>query len=494
MATKKDLVEAYAFSRRRLVTAFVSGAPGGREVEPTRPGRTIVGGLALAVLLVAGAAIAGIFAPRDPDDWNKPGLIVSKETGANYVILTESEHPVLRPVLNTTSARLMLDSYSAPKVVSQDTIDQQKIGGDLGILGAPNTLPTPSLLIDSGWTACIDDRTGIRVDVTQDDVVRPLTGSGFVVQSKGTYYVIAVGTADVGQTASAYRYELPQEPKNAQQSDQDNLLAELGLPPRASAAHVSDDWLALFPAGGDLDFTSFELTGFGDPVSYGNSGNVPPGARIGDLVTYPLPDGTTQSLLLTDSGPSVIAPFPLGVYRHTRTPDGFVTASSDGSRSGPGPVEFAQDAPPTVTREEPQYAAARWPAGTLEPVNGQECAVLTAESGSAPTVQLATDPTEEASAADLPPGPNPPRVDPGRGAYVLSGDWDSADEGSPFVIDAKGTSYQLVGADAASRLGYGSYPVAVVPDSWVELFVPGVNLSIDDALCPPAATKDQPCS
>ncbi len=47
MATKKDLVEAYSFSRRRLVTAFVSGAPGGREVEPSRPGRTIVGGLAL---------------------------------------------------------------------------------------------------------------------------------------------------------------------------------------------------------------------------------------------------------------------------------------------------------------------------------------------------------------------------------------------------------------------------------------------------------------
>ena len=63
MATKKDLVEAYSFSRRRLVTAFVSGAPGGREVEPARPGRTIVGGLALAVLLIAGAAIAGIFCP-----------------------------------------------------------------------------------------------------------------------------------------------------------------------------------------------------------------------------------------------------------------------------------------------------------------------------------------------------------------------------------------------------------------------------------------------
>ncbi len=86
MATKTDLVEAYSFSRRRLVTAFVSGAPGGREVEPARPGRTIVGGLALAVLLVAGRAIAGIFSPSVADDWKQPGLIVSKETGAAYVI------------------------------------------------------------------------------------------------------------------------------------------------------------------------------------------------------------------------------------------------------------------------------------------------------------------------------------------------------------------------------------------------------------------------
>ncbi|MEZ5096355.1 MAG: type VII secretion protein EccB [Nocardioides sp.] len=80
MATKRDLVEAHAFSRRRLVTAFVSGAPGGREVEPVRPGRTLVGGVALSVLLVAGAAIAGIFAPRTPDDWLTEGLVVSRET------------------------------------------------------------------------------------------------------------------------------------------------------------------------------------------------------------------------------------------------------------------------------------------------------------------------------------------------------------------------------------------------------------------------------
>ncbi len=59
MARRKDLVEANAFNRRRLVTAFVAGAPGGLEVEPVRPGRVLIGGVALAVLLLAGAAIAG---------------------------------------------------------------------------------------------------------------------------------------------------------------------------------------------------------------------------------------------------------------------------------------------------------------------------------------------------------------------------------------------------------------------------------------------------
>lgn len=76
MATTRDLVEAYSYSRRRLVTAFVSGAPGGREVEPARPGRTIVGGVALAVVLMAGSALSGMLAGRTEVDPNHPGLIV----------------------------------------------------------------------------------------------------------------------------------------------------------------------------------------------------------------------------------------------------------------------------------------------------------------------------------------------------------------------------------------------------------------------------------
>ena len=487
MATKRDLVEAYAFSRRRLVTAFVSGAPGGREVEPARPARTIVGGLALAVLLVAGAAIAGVFAPRDPQEWNKPGLVVSKETGAAYVILEDSSHPVLRPVINITSARLILPDGVEPTLVSQQTIDKQTIGDDIGILGAPASLPTPSLLIDGGWTACTGDGLGIRVDVARTPDVEPIPDSGFLVQSKGVYYVIAEATQVAGETVSAYRYELPKVRAGSLRDDQDNLLGDLRLPIRKSAAKVSEDWLSLFPSGGALDFQSFGLTDFGEPVSYGDSGGIPDGARVGDVVTVA---GEDRSLLLTAQGPTVLDPFALALYRHTMTPTG--SLSSD-ERSGDSPVETTQDEPPTGWQNTPPYRDAHWPDHLLDTVLDEQCAQLTTAPGEAPTVRLATHPGEQASSLDVAADRVQRAVDPGRGAYVLSGDWGDTSHGSPVVIDAKALSYPLVGAQAATRLGYGDHPVAVAPDSWVELFGAGVNLSIDDALCRPRSSPDEPC-
>ena len=146
MATKKDLVEAHAFSRRRLVTAFLSGAPGGREVEPARPGRTIVGGIALAVLLVAAAAIASVLASKTEEDWNKVGLVVSREEAAPYVILEDEETPELIPILNITSAQLILGAGVEPTYVEQDVIEQQTPGETIGIFGAPQTLPRPVAL------------------------------------------------------------------------------------------------------------------------------------------------------------------------------------------------------------------------------------------------------------------------------------------------------------------------------------------------------------
>ena len=108
-------------------------------------------------------------------------------------------------------------------------------------------------------------------------------------------------------------------------------------------------------------------------------------------------------------------------------------------------------------------------------------------------MQLATDATGDASPADVPAESRTVAVQPGRGAYVLSGGWGETADGSPFVVDAKGQTYPLVGPEVAERLGYADYPPRRVPDSWVELFDKGVNLSVDAALCPPDHEAGQPC-
>ncbi len=56
MSETRDLVEARAFLRRRVVGAFASGSPDGRS-PPTA--RLVVGGLVLAALVAGGAAAAG---------------------------------------------------------------------------------------------------------------------------------------------------------------------------------------------------------------------------------------------------------------------------------------------------------------------------------------------------------------------------------------------------------------------------------------------------
>ena len=465
MATKRDLVEAHAFSRRRLVTAFVSGAPGGREVEPARPARVIVGGAALAVLLIAGAAIAGIFTKKTPDDWAKVGLFVSKETAATYVITDDDVPIVVRPVINITSAKLILGSEVEPTIIAQSALEEEVVGGDIGILGAPASPPDADRLIEDGWTVCTGPTTGLRLDVAEEPAVRSTVAAGSVVREGGSYYLIAQARPSGSGTPGAYRYLLPGDA-----GARDNMLTALGLQAGAYATEVGETFLGLFPTGGDLAIDSFGLDGIGERAPYATaSSNLPDGSRVGDVVTY---DG--GALLLGPDQPIDLDPFSLAVYTSLPAPDTPRTASVDGAVN--------------VERGPATFGEAEWPAGLLEPLLGEQCAQLDVAPGEPPRAQVVADPTGDASAEDVAAGTTSVRVDPGRGAYVLSGDWADIDSGSPFLMDAKGQSYQLVGPGAAGLLGYAAVDPPVVPDTWVELFKAGVPLSQDAALCPP--TRD----
>lgn len=462
MATKKDLVEAYSFSRRRLVTAFVSGAPGGREVEPARPGRSIVGGLALAVLLIAAAAIAGVFTSNVDPAWaEKPGLIISKEEAEVFVITDSSTEPVLHPILNITSAKLILGSDVEPKVIPEEYISEEEIGSDLGIFGAPYDVPDVSRLIESGWTACTDGAGGgLRLSLSESTLVAPAAEDGgmLVTVDRGTW-LIAASRPDEDGTVSAYRYRVPR----AESGPQEVVLEGIGLGQGAgTVTDVSREWLNLLPEGGEISVGVFDVTPRRD-----TDGDPDPG-----------------DVLLVNGAPYLTAASGALVPL-----DPFSLAVAVGSARGPlEPAEYRGDVG-SLDFERGDFLDAKWPDTTLSPVFGERCLRLLTEAGEPALVQLVQEPEGEAAAAGT--GGESVSVDAGAGGYVRSGGWGQSSGGTPFVMDAKGYAYPVMGPEAPGLLGYEGYDAPVVPDSWVELFRPGVLLSPNAALCAPRAGDDQ---
>ena len=58
MPTSKDILEAQRFNRNRLITAFTSGTPGGREVDTPSPVRPLIVGAVVAIIVcVIGIAL-----------------------------------------------------------------------------------------------------------------------------------------------------------------------------------------------------------------------------------------------------------------------------------------------------------------------------------------------------------------------------------------------------------------------------------------------------
>lgn len=475
MATKKDLVEAYSFSRRRLVTAFVSGAPGGREVEPARPGRTIVGGIALAVLLMAGAAIAGVFNPRTSIDWDEPAFIIAKDKGSIYVIIDPrpgDTEPTLRPITNVTSAQLILGANFEPVQIPLEKISERNTGPTIGILDAPATVPEESKLIQSGWTSCTGTDLGIKTDVSERTTVTPTPDAGFVVKRKDDYFLIAEEPATATRPSRAYRYPMP--PNNSLNNDLQVALSE-------RAIEVPEQWLLLFDSGGPLNAEGLNLAGAGGRPSFGGSDMLPRGTKIGDFYF----DVNNRPRVITQNGVATFSDFAFRVLKNTEF---------GGKKPKDRPVDANAELP-SVT---PPYemADAHWPESTLSQAEGQVCAQLRAERDAPPGVLLAQAPTGEASAEEVDdPGVKEASVDSGHGAFVMSGGWgESADSAEPVLIDERGRAYPLVGPGTPGKLGYQDEDWVLVPEPWVDLFGEGVPLSEDAALCPPTTDEgEQSC-
>lgn len=453
MATKKDLVEAHSFSKRRLVTAFISGAPGGREVEPVRPGRVLIGGVALSVLLLAGAAIAGFLIGRPDSQWLEAGsFVTSKDTGEQYVVLEGGDDPVIRRVPNYVSAQLLLGEPDlTPYQVRDKYIREVTLGEDLGIDDAPAGLPDPEGLIQDGWTACTAPGAGVQIAVRRRPSVTELTDSAFLVRSGRRLSLIAADSTD--PDARAYRFELPADP-----TDAGTIADRLGFGATEQAPEVSSDWLNLFPLGDPLTRDAFGVTRSGEPADYptGVDADLSP-YDIGDLLTTP--DGSFY--LLGDDGPQRLSEFASAIYRVV------------GDEAQPIEGDLSADFQSTDYPEE-------WPEATPTADPAPElCAVLHPDDDGPARVALADDARGDATAQGLAEGGHDVEVQPAGGAYVQSGADDAATEGTPYVIDSAGYKYELVGPEVPGYLGYASTDAPVVPSAWMDFFTDKVELSVN---------------
>ena len=444
MSSKKDLVEAHSFNRRRLVTAFVSGAPGGREVEPVRYGRTLVGGLVLAVLVVAGAAVTPLLKPTLPKDWNEKGLVIGKQSGSRFVAFDKT----LYPVINTTSARLVLGTEGDFDVnfVPDEEIAKQKQGTTIGIPGAPDLVPRPGDLVQSGWSACTSPAQGVKVDLSTRPAVTARPGDGLVVT-----------TGDRSRSwlvAGQHRYPLPTGERGSA------VLRSLGLDADAPTP-VPGRWLDLTSPADDVAPFSVERAGARTNTGVDGLDTVGTPVRVDD-----------RPYVLGAKGLVPLTEFAYAVYRSTGL----------GAQLDEVKVQSADVADvPTASGSSRRPYPVSWPTDRVTPfaTPSAPCLLMTTRDEKAATVELATAPA--ASEAISTGSTDTRSVDSGHGALVQGGSAGVIGAGTVFLVDATGTRYAVGNGDQASgamrALGYAGTTPAPVPPSWLELFADGPELT-----------------
>jgi type VII secretion protein EccB len=451
MATKKDLLEAQKYSRNRLLTAFTSGIPGGIELEPRNPWTAVVFGMVLTALLVAGSVIFGMIRPGLPQGWQNGRLLISQDTGARYV----SQKGVLYPVINATSARLMIPSDQFAVVsVSEDKLHDVPRGQTIGILGAPDTLPGVDELNGTGWTSCVvSGRTITVVDRTRTAVAVG-ADEAMLASQDGHAYVIR----------GSRRFAVPDDA-----ATRAAVLRVVGMQ-NTTAVPVSAEWLNLFDKGTDLE--PARVPGAGDqvqtsagPLTVGQVVSAEGGASHRFVV---MPDGTLARLSATG-----FSLYGLGNPVGLATPRQLGAEQMSGLGNAPEPI-----------------GGTDWPTGDLHGIDWagtRPCVTLQgSDGGGVPVPQLAQavrvsaldDDVQKGESAVLPPS---------GGALVRAVGAGQKSVGVVNVIDSSGRAYPVPDAtnETIKRLGYTAHEVSPVPAAWLSLFATGPKLTAAAAARPP---------
>ncbi len=457
MWTQRDQIQAYQFLRRRLVSALVS-ADANHPVSPSR--RLVLGtvlGLVATLIITAAFGIIGFLHPGTSSDWKKPGqVVIEKETGSRFVIAGDG---LLHPVLNFASARLLAGGDgSKTTTVAAKQLASVGRGAQLGIVGAPDSLPSAGRITAGPLTVCS------QLAADQPAAAGPLTVLRWASPVPGRLLdadqaLLVTDGTDLELLDGGYRFRVPGT----------GQAAALGLSGQ-SAVRVSPAWLSAAPAGSDLDFLS--VSGAGNAGQKVGGTSVPVGSVL--VVSSPaLHAGTGEFYLVLKAGIASITPVQAQL------------ALSDPANRAAGlpgkPVTITADQLAnvrTATLPDRLGSTARQLATVPQLVSlpaGSAVCLLQGDSGYA--AEVGAQGVDAATGARAPAAPGGPlvadRIAIPAGTGALVSDRDPGAAGNLYLVTDDGIKYPISSAAAQTALGFGKLSPVVLSAASLALLPSG---------------------
>lgn len=447
-------VSGYRFLVRRMAHALVRGDT--RMLDDPLRAQSLslgAGGVLAAVAVMVCAVLAAV---RPSGELGDAPLVVVRETGALYVRIDDTLHPVF----NLASARLIVGAPADPRVVGQRAVDRAPRGPQVGIPAAPEAISTPLGPDESAWTVCDDARgtTTVIAGPPAGGTVRP--GPGVLVTPRGagaasTYLLYGGRRARVDLRHPAVVRALRLD----------------GVAPRPISAAV----LSAIPEAPEIVPPHVPAAGTPGPRSLRDH-------PVGSVVKVPRADGDSGSaadhfVVLAD-GVQRIGEVAAELIRYTDSRVGEQIPTVAPGVIGTLPV---LDILPVATfpdhggvADDP-VVCARWQAGSAGDASGSTVLVGHAAPVSGHPVTLAQTDADG-------PAIDAVSVPAGRSVFArsvgLTGEGQGS--GSLFLVTDSGTRYGIPDGDTAVSLGLTG---AAVPAPWPVLAVlpRGPELSRRDA-------------
>ncbi|MFK4762900.1 type VII secretion protein EccB [Microbacterium sp. ZW T5_45] len=425
MASKSELLQAQAFNRRRLQRAFVSGAPGGRELAPGKPLRGVVVSVALGILTVIVSLLIGTFTGTLPKGWEDGAIIVVQGEGSRYVALDGT----LYPVKNLASARLLVGSAKITSVPANKLDRISRDPSPVGIDGAPDYLPSPDRQYQGAWLSCVATDRPLEISTRLlDDPVGARDQAALVQDDDGDYWFVegdrryAVSDENVAIVASVF----------------------LGIDDVASVPTVSALWLNLVTPGSPLEIDLGSELG----EDAGAAGLV-----VGQAVQTQS-DGNIVAEYIADGDGRLVPATPFARQLLT-------------AYVGMDPIVMTVAEATDLADVNSEAIPDDWPETVSASADGAETACLQMTPGAdGPTVSVATVPD------DLEFGT---QVTPGAGAAITA---QSSGEGATYGFVAEsGVFFPVETAEDLALLGYPTEDSITVPAAWTQLLEQGPTLS-----------------